>query len=361
MNSRIVKAWMVLFLLISGCSSVNSTIGEPTHVSGTSNPYPQAEISPSSASAVVTSNPSPTTTGTASLPSCPDRIVIFYSRDSENSQSLYAICSDGTGLTSLPLGSKEILINERSMRVSVSEDRHQLILDDSPSGVLFEDKSLNIVSLTSSPDQHYVAFGSVYNVDGYLYFRLSALHVETRTLSANLIPENSEPLPVDQGYEWIGWSPVGNQLLLFSGQLPLRLVDVICDDTTHLCAVRNLRRLSDDFSTKIPFNAWSPDGTKIAYAYYHVSPDANGISVYDGLAILNADGGAVIADFKETELNALNIDEIRWSPDGIHLVFTAFEPDRTDSDIFVLNISDGSVINLTVNLASNESSPLWLP
>jgi Tol biopolymer transport system component len=85
------------------------------------------------------------------------------------------------------------------------------------------------------------------------------------------------------------------------------------------------------------FPAWSPDGTRIAYYC-----DGN-------LCIMSASG----ADRIRIE-NTLGAREPAWSPDGSKL---AFEKD----DIFVLNLEDLTLFNVTNTPEEIDMNPVWSP
>lgn len=358
-----IMIWIVCTLVLNGCSSVLSTV-EPTQVTFTL----EASVEETSINTLTEGDevltPEATESNGMELPACSGGVIAFHrSTNTKQSESTYAICPDGTKLKAIDPDLLTAFV-QPAAHVSISEDRHTIVLHDSTDAsqkILFEDNLLRIANTTFSPDKKYIAFDGSYNINGDLYYRMQIIHIQTGTITQDFIPDNGHDLPIDEGYEWINWSPVGNQLLLFSRQLPLRLVDISCVDFTHECTTLNLRNLSEDFSTKIPVNAWSPDGTKIAYAYYHASTDVNGLWVYDGLVIIDAGTGSTIIDLKETDLNVLDIDEIAWSPDGDHLVFRAFQQKSKETDIFLFSLSDNSIVNLTANLSGSYEAPIWLP
>ena len=105
--------------------------------------------------------------------------------------------------------------------------------------------------------------------------------------------------------------------------------------------------------------AWSPDGTKIAFVSRRPI-DFNVAQIY----VMNADGG------NQTRLtvyqpNLNDCVEPTWSPDGTKIAFASTEllvdggvsvPD----DIYVMNADGSNLINLTGS-ADHDSAPTWSP
>jgi Tol biopolymer transport system component len=96
--------------------------------------------------------------------------------------------------------------------------------------------------------------------------------------------------------------------------------------------------------------AWSPDGTRIAFA-----------SERDGdsdIYLMNTDGSDVVQI-----TNARNADaEPSWSPDGTRIAFTSFRRDKQGiwSDIFVMNV-DGTGTKRLSGGRGYEFNPAWSP
>jgi TolB protein len=91
--------------------------------------------------------------------------------------------------------------------------------------------------------------------------------------------------------------------------------------------------------------AWSPDGSRIAFA----SNLGNQVDIY----IVNIDGTGLIRLTDSTQ----NEYAPAWSPDGDRLVFTSFENETQDNDLYIIN-SDGSGLTF---LTSHGDEPAWAP
>jgi S1-C subfamily serine protease len=90
--------------------------------------------------------------------------------------------------------------------------------------------------------------------------------------------------------------------------------------------------------------AWSPDGTKIAF-------DSNRSGSFE-LYVMNADG---------TSVRRLGIGgRASWSPDGAKIAFIQRRRDNEQPNIHVMNADGSNVVNLTNNPAY-ENHPSWSP
>ena len=88
----------------------------------------------------------------------------------------------------------------------------------------------------------------------------------------------------------------------------------------------------------IGWPTWSPDGTRIAF-----SVDAPGVAGYtSSIWTMNADGSD-----KRVVASALNPGDRNptWSPDGARIAFTRVY--GQDTDITIVNLSDGSTTRIT--------------
>ena len=89
--------------------------------------------------------------------------------------------------------------------------------------------------------------------------------------------------------------------------------------------------------------AWSPDGSKIAFRSSRLP---------GGISVINADGS------NETRLITGDNYDPDWSPDGGKIVFQSYRDGQ--SEIYVMTSTGGNQTNLTRNIAS-DSSPAWSP
>jgi TolB protein len=106
--------------------------------------------------------------------------------------------------------------------------------------------------------------------------------------------------------------------------------------------------------------AWSPDGTRIAFA--RSSPSAGPELFKVGLYVVTLEGGAV------TKLTS-EAGEPDWSPDGTRLAFTSyrdlfgrtcFHDCNPSGEIYVMDAEGGQATRLTETEA-NDHSPAWSP
>ena len=99
---------------------------------------------------------------------------------------------------------------------------------------------------------------------------------------------------------------------------------------------------------------WSPDGTRIAFSSYTENLTTNSTSVQ--IWIMNSDGGNLTMLLDE---NAALISRVSWSPDSRWLAFSCIKNDN--QDVFVVNIENHDVFNLTAESLAGEWDPTWLP
>ena len=105
------------------------------------------------------------------------------------------------------------------------------------------------------------------------------------------------------------------------------------------------RSLTSDAADTAP--AWSPDGTRIAFA----STSSGNTDVW----VMDADGSDPV---DLTDGSAAADTSPSWSPDGTHI---AFQTDRDGNDeIYVMDADGGDPTNLTSD-PGDDSQPAWSP
>lgn len=117
---------------------------------------------------------------------------------------------------------------------------------------------------------------------------------------------------------------------------------------------RNPRQLPGQVASESPA-AWSPDGSKIAFARQG--------DVGLDLFVMNADGGNV----QRLTANGANNHYPSWSPDGRQIAFAA-DAQPGDTDIFVIDVDFSDPANVGVSEARNitqtdalDDYPAWSP
>ena len=98
--------------------------------------------------------------------------------------------------------------------------------------------------------------------------------------------------------------------------------------------------------------AWSPDGTKIAFASLDIDDETADIYVInpDGSAQMNLTRNAVIQLYPQ------------WSPDGTQLVFVSADEDTELVDLYLINADGSGQMNLTNNSSGERLyQPQWSP
>lgn len=117
---------------------------------------------------------------------------------------------------------------------------------------------------------------------------------------------------------------------------------------------RNPRQLPGQIASESPA-AWSPDGSRIAFA-------RRGDTGLD-LFVMNADGSNV----QRLTTDGSNNHYPAWSPDGSRIAFTS-EVQPGDTDIFVIDVDFSDAANVVVSAARNitqnvalEDYPAWSP
>lgn len=92
--------------------------------------------------------------------------------------------------------------------------------------------------------------------------------------------------------------------------------------------------------------AWSPDGTRIAYA-----SGARGYRIF----VMDADGSRLLTDADADERDPA------WSPDGTRIVFSQRSRSSDDHDLVVADVSTGETTRLTNTPEIDEFGAAWSP
>lgn len=225
-----------------------------------------------------------------------------------------------------------------------------------------------------SPDGQMIAFSRAFNNDG-------AMDIFTIAL------DGSAPTQLTDGKLFAGsvvWSPDGSQLAFNAGEYGVPHLTIINADGS---GERLLVAAEADSTDTSSLANWSPDGTQIIFRAGRGedrgdvnvinsdgsgeaslnntseadteaiwSPDGKHIAFVAGtvlkISVMNADGSAV-AQLGEIEGFG---GELNWSPDGSLIAFSLYA--ENDSDIYVVNVNNGDLTNLT-DTETNEFSPKW--
>jgi Tol biopolymer transport system component len=146
---------------------------------------------------------------------------------------------------------------------------------------------------------------------------------------------------------WPTWSPDG-RFVAYQSDRVLTPADTVPHDNIYVIGADGtgvLALTSDTLGNIQP--AWSPDGTKIAFA---TKRDGN-YEIYT----MDTGGGNLLRLTNDPGEDG----QPAWSPDGSKI---AFASDRSgNADLYVMNAADGSnVVDLTSN-AATDLGPAWSP
>ena len=102
--------------------------------------------------------------------------------------------------------------------------------------------------------------------------------------------------------------------------------------------------------------AWSPDSTQLAFMN-----ESAGVTMIGTIHMTN-DVPDQPRFFTITGTQPIPYSSLAWSPDGLFIAFAAFSVPRQTGgqELYILNISDGSVRRLTTNTILDDS-PSWSP
>jgi WD40 repeat protein len=323
-----------------------SRTSEPTEEPDTSTPSPTPTVT-------MTSTSTPTSTIVPTLPVCSSGALLSkqaYEQDSEGRTlyKLYWACSDNSYVQQIVSGIRAINMSvspEGSWIAFGGETLQVMDLSGREITTLLEEvPKEGLYDLSWAPDGEYIVYQRHRATANYS--PIEVIHVPSGTVSKEFLPGEYEDQIVHATISGIVWLPRGDQILLFGNYtLSLYLIDVVCDDASHLCEASNMREIPRIRRVRRA-PAVSPDGTRIATVCF--VPDI--YSTETTLCILDFNGN-VIREFSLEDLGKDYIYNLAWSPDGSRIAFD------TSGAIYIFSLSDQSMRRLGVI----GSQPVWLP
>jgi TolB protein len=165
--------------------------------------------------------------------------------------------------------------------------------------------------------------------------------------------EVGPPVSEDCVISSLSWSPDGAEIAVV-GVVPSSLASDI-----YAINVQGgeARKLTDSPNTSKYEVAWSPDSSQIAFVGFdRVSRD------YRHIYLIDADGSnqRLLVSVPMADL----LQQISWSPDGKKLMFVHYitvEEIDFYTEIYVVDVEDGTIINLTNTPDIDEIDPAWSP
>ena len=179
-----------------------------------------------------------------------------------------------------------------------------------------------------SPDGTQIAFGTPSGI-----VKVTA----SGTGPVTLIPSSGNNDP--------SWSPDGTRIA-FSGGAHICTMSAVDGS-----AVTDLSALSLGVTTPIDFSpAWSPDGTKIAFCSNR-NANSTGTQTFSQVFLMAANGSGVteVTLYSTTPGQSRDAYELRWSPDGVRILYTSDLNGSSNAGIFQVNPDGTGQAALAVN------------
>ncbi|MHA2065339.1 MAG: TolB family protein [Candidatus Thorarchaeota archaeon] len=143
------------------------------------------------------------------------------------------------------------------------------------------------------------------------------------------------------------WSPSGEEIAFISHRNTKLAILVMSTKGSVPKTVALLELVFSGGMFAYPF-AWSPDGSKIAYADWKPGTKMNGISIRD------KDGSnktslweTLVTPVGETRRLTMYISGLAWSPDGEKIAFSSSHDGN--QDIYAINADGSTLVNITDN------------
>jgi Tol biopolymer transport system component len=144
------------------------------------------------------------------------------------------------------------------------------------------------------------------------------------------------------------WSPDQKQIAFVDNQSSQLILHIADADG------QNAQALTD-----LPYNSgydpkWSPDGRYIAYS---ASNTENRSAPVIELMLFDTQ---TQTKRRLTTTSIFREHMLFWSPDGTQITFVLYSQERSNSDIYSINIQTGAIRTL-ISTASNDEYPVWSP
>lgn len=278
--------------------------------------------------------------GAAAQPSANE--IVFHGYAPGTRSQIYSIRADGSGQVNLtndptatyaspgwsPDGTKIIYTRNNYIWVMNADGSNKMQLTFGVGGITFP---------VWSPDGSKIA----YVFDGHGFEPSSIVVMNSDGSNHRQLTWSSS---YDIHFNRIDWSPDSNKIV-FSRRGNSEDIYVINVDGTGQTNITNA-----GFQESNTHPKWSPDGSKIAFAYYYDLLTAPAV-----ICIMNANGSnrACITDeFTRDDYYP------SWSSDGLRLAFSGYSYDDGYSQIYVMNADGTNLVQVTQN-GLNYFAPNW--